>query len=31
VIPEGLRGKGETDLVLTVDGKTTNAVRIKVK
>ncbi len=30
-IPESLRGKGETDLVFNLDGKTTNAVRIKVR
>ncbi len=30
-IPESLRGKGETDLVFNIDGKATNAVRIKVK
>jgi uncharacterized protein (TIGR03437 family) len=30
-IPAGMAGKGEMDLVFTVDGKTTNAVKIKVK
>ena len=30
-IPASLSGKGETDLVFNVDGKATNAVRIKVK
>ncbi len=30
-IPESLRGKGETDLVFNLDGKITNAVRIKVR
>ena len=30
-IPQSMAGKGEMDLVLSVDGKQTNAVRIKVK
>lgn len=30
-LPLSLAGKGEIDLVLTLDGKTTNPVRIKVK
>ena len=30
-IPESLRGKGEMDLVFNLDGKITNAVRIKVR
>jgi uncharacterized protein (TIGR03437 family) len=30
-IPQGMAGKGEMDLVFTVDGKMTNAVKIKVK
>jgi len=30
-IPAGMAGKGEMDLVFTVDGKPTNAVKIKVK
>ena len=31
IIPESLRGKGEMDLVFTIDGKATNPVRIKVR
>ncbi|MDP8980790.1 MAG: hypothetical protein M3O35_09390 [Acidobacteriota bacterium] len=30
-IPVGLRGSGETDLVLTVDGQTTNAARVNFR
>jgi uncharacterized protein (TIGR03437 family) len=30
-IPQSMAGKGEMDLVFTVDGKMTNAVRIKVR
>lgn len=30
-IPAGMAGKGEMDLVLAIDGKNTNAVKIKVK
>jgi uncharacterized protein (TIGR03437 family) len=30
-IPASMAGKGETDLVFTVDGKAANAIRIKVK
>lgn len=30
-IPQSMAGKGEMDLVFSVDGKATNAVRIKVK
>lgn len=30
-IPQSMAGKGEMDLVFTVDGKATNAVKIKVK
>jgi uncharacterized protein (TIGR03437 family) len=31
VIPETLRGKGETDLVFQFDGQSANAIRIKVR
>ncbi|HEX4950056.1 MAG TPA: FG-GAP-like repeat-containing protein [Blastocatellia bacterium] len=31
ILISNFRGAGETDLVLTVDGKVTNAVRIKIK
>jgi uncharacterized protein (TIGR03437 family) len=31
VIPPAMAGKGETDLVFTIDGKNTNPIRIKVR
>lgn len=31
VIPRSLAGRGEIDLILTVDGKTANAVRVNIK
>ncbi|MGH9855169.1 MAG: hypothetical protein ACREBD_35500 [Blastocatellia bacterium] len=30
-LPRGLAGRGEVNVVLTVDGKTANTVRINVK
>jgi uncharacterized protein (TIGR03437 family) len=30
-LPRSLAGRGEVDLVLTVDGKTSNTVRVNIK
>jgi uncharacterized protein (TIGR03437 family) len=30
-LPQSLRGRGDLDVVLTVDGKTANTVRINIK
>jgi len=30
-LPRALNGRGEVDLVLTVDGKTANTVRVRIK